>query len=99
MIPWQFIMVALAGWMNRQQEEVIKYIREENQILRENLGHKRHLGRGPEKRPREPSGDTIPNIVTVWIGEHHAGGKKGHGSEPGYTLEADSVERSLASGR
>ncbi len=34
-------MVAVAGWMNRQQQEVIAYLREENRILREKLGHKR----------------------------------------------------------
>jgi putative transposase len=39
--PWRFFMVALAGWMNRQQQEVLEYLREENRILREKLGHKR----------------------------------------------------------
>ncbi len=39
--PWAFITVALAGWMNRQQQEVIEYLTEENRILREKLGHKR----------------------------------------------------------
>jgi len=29
--PWQFIVVAVAGWMNRQQQEVIEFLREENQ--------------------------------------------------------------------
>ena len=41
--PWRFFMVALAGWMNRQQQDVISYLREENRILREKLGHKRIL--------------------------------------------------------
>jgi len=39
--PWTFFLVALAGWMNRQQQEVIQYLRVENQILREKLGRKR----------------------------------------------------------
>ena len=34
-------MVAIDGWMNRQQQQVIEYLRTENQILREKLGHKR----------------------------------------------------------
>jgi len=38
--PWHFIVVAIAGWMNRQQQ-VIDYLREENRILREKLGRKR----------------------------------------------------------
>ena len=48
--PWQFIMVALAGWMNRQQQEVIEYLREENRILREKLGHKRIILNDAQKR-------------------------------------------------
>ena len=35
---WHFLLVALAGWMNRQQQEVIEYLKEENRILREKLG-------------------------------------------------------------
>jgi transposase InsO family protein len=36
-----FFVVALAGWMNRQQQDVIEYLKEENRILREKLGRKR----------------------------------------------------------
>ena len=36
-------MVALAGWMNRRQQEAIEYLRMENRILREKLGHKRPI--------------------------------------------------------
>ena len=43
-------MVALAGWMNRQQQEVIEYIRTENRILREKLGHKRLILNESQKR-------------------------------------------------
>jgi transposase InsO family protein len=39
--PFHFIVVAIAGWMNRQQQQVIEYLRTENQVLREKLGHKR----------------------------------------------------------
>ena len=48
--PWQFIAVAVAGWMNRQQQEVIEYLREENRILREKLGHKRIILNDSQKR-------------------------------------------------
>ena len=34
---WHFLLVALADWMNRQQQEVIEYLKEENRILREKL--------------------------------------------------------------
>jgi len=47
--PWQFIAVAVAGRMNRQQQEVIDYLREENRILREKLGGKRLLLNAEQK--------------------------------------------------
>lgn len=39
--PWQLLVVIVAGWMSRQQQEVIEYLREENRVLRENLGVQR----------------------------------------------------------
>jgi putative transposase len=48
--PWTFIVVAVAGWMNRQQQEVISYLQEENRILREKLGGKRLLLNAEQKR-------------------------------------------------
>jgi hypothetical protein len=33
--------MAIAGWMNRQQQQVIEYLRTANKVLREKLGHKR----------------------------------------------------------
>ena len=41
--PWQLSVVILAGWINRQQREVIDYLRTENQVLKEKLGKKRTL--------------------------------------------------------
>ena len=37
----QFLMLALAGWVNRQQQDVIDYLREENRVLRAGLRGKR----------------------------------------------------------
>jgi len=48
--PWQFIMTALAGWMNRQQQDVIEFLRTENQVLREALGHKPKLNDAQRRR-------------------------------------------------
>jgi len=48
--PWQFMTMALAGWMNRQQQEMIAYLKTENQILREKLGTKRILLNDNQKR-------------------------------------------------
>ena len=41
--PLHIFAMALAGWMNRQQQDVIAYLEEENRILQEKLGHKRIL--------------------------------------------------------
>jgi putative transposase len=47
---WHLLLVALAGWMNRQQQEVIEYLKEENRILREKLGPGRILLNIAQKR-------------------------------------------------
>jgi putative transposase len=39
--PFQFLVIALAGWMNQRQQNVIEYLREENRVLREQLGDRR----------------------------------------------------------
>ena len=37
----QFLIVAVAGWINQQQRDVIDYLYEENRILREQLAQRR----------------------------------------------------------
>lgn len=39
--PFRFLLVTVAGWMNQRQLQVIDYLREENRVLREQLGGKR----------------------------------------------------------
>ena len=34
--PFRFLLIAVAGWMNRSQYRVIDYLREENRVLRGN---------------------------------------------------------------
>jgi hypothetical protein len=38
--PFQFVVIVLAGWMNQRQQNVIEYLREENRVLREQLGER-----------------------------------------------------------
>jgi hypothetical protein len=33
--PFRFLQIVLAGWVNRHQQDVIDYLREENRVLRE----------------------------------------------------------------
>ena len=39
--PWQILVAAMAGWITRQQDAVVEYLREENRILKQQLGRKR----------------------------------------------------------
>ena len=38
-MPLQFLILTVAGWVNRGQQDVIEYLREENRILPEHVGH------------------------------------------------------------
>ena len=39
--PFRFVLVALSGWMNQRHVQMIDYLREENKVLREQLGGRR----------------------------------------------------------
>jgi hypothetical protein len=41
--PWTVMLVAIAGWMNCQQQEVIQSLRTDNRILQEKMGTKRRI--------------------------------------------------------
>jgi hypothetical protein len=36
--PFRFLLIAVGGWMNQQQQFAIDYLREKNCVLREELG-------------------------------------------------------------
>ncbi len=38
---WQLLVVTIAGWVNRYQQDAIDYLKEENRILREHVGGRR----------------------------------------------------------
>jgi hypothetical protein len=48
--PWQLYFLALAGLVNRQQQELIENLRTENQVLKEKLGKKRILLTDDQRR-------------------------------------------------
>jgi hypothetical protein len=35
------VLISIAGWINQQQQQAIEYLREENKVLREQLGGRR----------------------------------------------------------
>jgi hypothetical protein len=49
--PFRFVLIAVSGWMNQQQLQLIHYLREGNRVLREQLGGKRlRLNDGQRRR-------------------------------------------------
>ncbi|MGI0149408.1 MAG: helix-turn-helix domain-containing protein, partial [Thermoplasmata archaeon] len=48
--PWAFLVVAVAGWLQRRQQDVIEYLREENKVLREQLGRRRLVFTDAQRR-------------------------------------------------
>ena len=32
--PFRFLLIAVAGWMNQEQQQIVDYLREENRVLR-----------------------------------------------------------------
>ncbi len=48
--PWQLMLIILASWVNRQQQEVIEYLRTENAVLKEKFGKKRILLTNEQRR-------------------------------------------------
>ena len=36
--PLHFLLMVFAGWVNRRQLEMIEYLKEENRVLREQMG-------------------------------------------------------------
>ena len=39
--PFRFLLMVVAGWMNQRQQHAIEYLREENRVLRAQLGSRR----------------------------------------------------------
>ena len=41
MVPFQFVVAMLCGWLQREQEDVIAFLREENRVLKARLAGRR----------------------------------------------------------
>ena len=52
--PWQLLLLILAGWINRHQQDAIEYLLTENQVLREKLGKGRILLNNHQSRTHRP---------------------------------------------
>ena len=61
--PWQLLLVSLAGWINRHQQDVIAYIQEENRILKSKLKGKRIRFTDDERRRLAVKGKALGRKV------------------------------------
>ena len=39
--PFSFLVTCVAGWMNQHEHDIIKYLIEENRVLRQQIGNRR----------------------------------------------------------
>jgi len=60
---WQFIVLALAGWLNRQQQDIVAYLSEENRVLREQLKGKRLRFTDDQRRRLAAKGKALGSKV------------------------------------
>jgi putative transposase len=57
--PWQLLLLILAGWINRRQQDAIDFLLTENHILREKLGKKRILLNDGQRRRLAIKGEIL----------------------------------------
>ena len=61
--PWQLLVVAAAGWVNRDQQAIISYLQEENRVLREQLGSKRLRLTDDQRRRLAAKGKLLGRLI------------------------------------
>jgi hypothetical protein len=66
--PWNLLLVSLAGWINRHQQNVIEYLRTENQVLKEKLGKKRILLEDNQRRRLAVKGKVLGRKILEEVG-------------------------------
>ncbi len=57
--PWTFLVVAVAGWIQRDQQAAIAYLLEENKVLRARLGGRRLRFTDAERRRLTAKGKSL----------------------------------------
>jgi putative transposase len=61
--PLQFLLLVFASWVNRRQVEILEYLREENRILREQLGGRRLRFTDAQRRRLATKGQALGRRV------------------------------------
>ncbi|MAT14783.1 MAG: hypothetical protein CMJ46_05870 [Planctomyces sp.] len=68
MQPWHLLVLSLASWLNREQQQVIEYLQAENRVLREKLGKKRILLSDDQRRRLAVKGKVLGRKLLSDIG-------------------------------
>ena len=55
----QFLLMTFAGWLNRKQQDAIEYLKEENRVLREQLGGRRIRFSNDQRRRLAAKGESV----------------------------------------
>ena len=66
--PFRFVLIAVSGWMNGRQSSLIDYLREENRVLREQLGGKRMHFTDDQRRRLAAKAKGLGRKVLVELG-------------------------------
>jgi hypothetical protein len=66
--PWQLLFLILAIWVNRQQQALIEFQKEEMEVLKETFGKKRILLNGDQRRRLAVKGKVLGYKVLREIG-------------------------------
>ena len=61
--PWQLLSVIIAGMLNEQQQRIIEYLKEENRILRAQIGNRRLRLSDDERRRLAAKGTVLGRRV------------------------------------
>ena len=71
---FQFVVIAIAGWMNQHQQQVVDYLLEENRVLREQIGSRRMRFNDEQRRRLAVKAKTLgrklpsPRLKPCWPG-------------------------------
>ena len=63
----QFLVLTFAGWVNRHQDDLIAYLREEHRVLREHLGPRPLRRTAAQRRRRAVRGQQLGRRVWMQV--------------------------------
>ncbi len=68
--PWEFVIVAVAGWINLHQQAVIDYMMEENRVFKAQLRGKRLRLTDDERRRLAVKGKLLGRRILARLASH-----------------------------